>query len=170
MHYFEHKKVNRKVWGRIVRDCKELYRNMPHYCNGERLLIDGCFKFETPQFNGNRIHFNGTNLRFKWQNHKDKKVPELAGETFILRRISIPEYDGEKRNPNTGCYSTFCDTSRKPYDLMVTACLLVYKYHSPETMALSSDGNVHEWNDAENFVRSVLGYEIKFGAIRYKRP
>lgn len=166
-HYFEHKKVNRKVWGRIVADCKKLYQNMPRYHNGQRLILDGCFRFDSAQFNNNRIYFNGTDLRFTWQDHKDGKNPNMAGETFTLMRIPVPLFKGEVKNSNTGCYYMDCKTERLPYDLMVTACLLVYKHHSPETMALRSDGNVHDWRDAENFVKSVLGYEIKFGAVRY---
>jgi len=44
----------------------------------------------------------------------------------------------------------------------------VYKCHSPETMELSSDGNAESWEEAENFIFEVLGYEKVFEEVRRK--
>ena len=59
----------------------------------------------------------------------------------------------------------FCKTACKPYDLPVTACLLVYKYHSPETMDLSSDRCSEDWEPAEQLLKSTLDYSISYKEI-----
>lgn len=90
-----------------------------------------------PIFDDNSIFFNG--------------VGDDGHETFVL------ELQG------SGGF-TFCKTARKPYDLLVCACLIIYKHYSPDTMDLSSDGfnkdrpEDQEWVDARQLVNDVLGY------------
>ena len=146
-HYFEHKKTSKINWALIVEDCKKLSVKLP-----KDVYIDGCFAFPEPQFTGEMIHFNGTDKGFSWKRHKNGEYPENSHETFELLA----------EGSNGFC---FCKTARKPYDLLVCACLLVYKHHSPATMDLGSDGDSEDWADAEKFVKDVLGYEVKYAEV-----
>jgi len=149
-HYFSHSKTSKKKWNAIVEDCKKLRANLP-----QGIYIDGCFAFPKPQFTDKMIHFNGTDPGFTWEDHQNNKFPENSHETFELKQEGSGGF-------------TFCKTARKPYDLLVCACLLVYKHYSPNTMKLSSDGDSEDWADSEKFVKNTLGYEVKFAEVRRK--
>jgi hypothetical protein len=140
-HYFKHKKTGKRKWAKIVEDCKKLADNLP-----EDVLIDGCSAYPTPQFDSKEIYFNGTDEGFKWIDHKNNKYPKNGHETFVLSQAGSGGF-------------AFCKTARKPYDLLVCACLLVYKHHSPKTMDLGSDGDSEDWKEAEAFVKKILGYD-----------
>jgi hypothetical protein len=137
-HYFNHSKVTDKTWNKILKDCKKLYKNMPGYTNSaggyyfeKPLQLAGWDGTGEPEFNRDTIRFNG-------------KGPELDHETFCLKRKGSGD---------------FCKTARKPYDLMVCACLLVYQYHSPNTISLGSDGNQEDWKESKQFISDILGVE-----------
>jgi len=70
---------------------------------------------------------------------------ELSHETFYIeRKVTEDSW-------------LFCKTARKPYDLMVCAVLILYKYYFPE-ITVDSDGEFNdEWIPAFNFVADVLG-------------
>ena len=150
-HYFPHKAVTKAVWKKILADCKKLYEHMP-----EGVYLDGCSRGRAasraydgtgpmidygPIFSDDEIWFNGTDPDFGDQ----EGYPDFAHETFTLFRKGSGGF-------------CFCKTARKPYDVMVTACLLVYKHHSPGTIELGSDGNAGEWAEAIQFVGEVLHY------------
>jgi len=152
-NYHKHTEIPQAVWNKIVGDCKKLYANMPEhsessggYYSDAPLLLDGCVRERRkgscePVFTADEIWFNGTDP--EWGTKEGH--PELANETFTLFR----------RGSDGFCY---CKTNRKPYDLMVQACLLVYRHYSPNTINLGSDGNEDEWQVTIDFVHNVLGY------------
>lgn len=76
--------------------------------------------------------------------YKENKYPELSHETFYLCRDGVNEF-------------SCCKTDRKPYDLLVQACLLVFKHYAPFHIELRSDGKPEDWRIAEQFVRDVTG-------------
>jgi len=86
-------------------------------------------------------------------------VGNMGHETFSIRS------DGETGTHRPGW--AFCKTARKPYDLVVTACLLVLKAKMPLWIELDSDGGwAHEsadfrggWQSAEALCRKVLNYQ-----------
>lgn len=55
---------------------------------------------------------------------------------------------------------SFCKTARKPYDLVVVACLCVLKHRLGELMNVSSDGYKTDWVDGAAFASKCLGIEI----------
>ena len=146
-HYFKHKKTSKINWALIVEDCKKLRVKLP-----KDIYIDGCSAFPDPQFTDKKIYFNGTDKGFTFEQRKTGEYPENSHETFELLA----------EGSNGFC---FCKTARKPYDLLVCACLLVYKHHSPATMDLGSDGDSEDWADAEKFVKDVLGYKVKYSEV-----
>lgn len=57
----------------------------------------------------------------------------------------------------------FCKTAYKPYDEVVTACLLVARDHfPPKVLAISSDGEWADWGKGEKLYRSVFGRSPKY--------
>lgn len=53
-------------------------------------------------------------------------------------------------------------TAYKPYDLAVTACLVIAKHYLNEKIAISSDGEMKDWTDAMNICQHFLGYGEDF--------
>jgi len=68
-----------------------------------------------------------------------------AHEPFILR-----EHYSETRELD------FCKTARKPYDVVVTACLIALKYHLGDNIEISSDGNCCDWVEGLELAKRVL--------------
>lgn len=138
-HYFRHGNATNEAWDKIISDCKRLYENMPKHSTSsgacyslEPLKIDDQDGGE-PIFDNERILFNGAGYE------------DADHETFIINKINNDEFE-------------FCKTARKPYDLMVQACLIVYHHHSPDTIDVGSDGDNDDWKAAKKFVRETLGY------------
>ena len=82
-----------------------------------------------PIFNFDRIELNG--------------IGEDGHEPLILHR-EVPEQPSYRADEPD--YFEFCKTACKPYDLVVTAILLLYKHYFP-TVKVSSDGDVENWKD-----------------------
>jgi hypothetical protein len=52
----------------------------------------------------------------------------------------------------------FCTTAGKPYDAVVTACLIAARDHFPPgVLAISSDGSWEDWQEGAKLYSSVLG-------------
>lgn len=171
-----------ETWKQFIDGCKELYKNMPEhshssgdYASGEPLFLSGCYKYEKPQFTVSHVVFNGSNglKRIKRYSHCDKgckhiewtdakseneSLNDLGHETFFLTRKAWKQ---ENHRAQDNALFAFCKTARKPYDLMVQACLILYKHYFP-CVTISSDGNMDEWLEAFKFVAAVFpdGKEI----------
>lgn len=78
---------------------------------------------------------------------------ELAHEDFVL---------GEKYKDNLGGGTAyvhvhgFCKTARKPYDIVVVACLAVLKHYLGDQIAVSSDGYAKDWAMGVGLARAAL--------------
>jgi hypothetical protein len=51
----------------------------------------------------------------------------------------------------------FCKTARKPYDAVVTACLIHLKDCYGDAVSVSSDGYWSEWSDGAKLYRNATG-------------
>jgi hypothetical protein len=160
-----------ETWDKFIADCKLLYKKMPEhsssagaYYSYKPLILNGCFRYKNPVFNKDRVHFNGASStkrinepdskrRVEW---KDVDIQEgnedLGHETFCLRRTAGKV---EKWQGNSNHLFSCCKTARKPYDLMVTACLILYKYYFPY-VEVHSDGDEEDWQQAWEFVACAL--------------
>lgn len=58
-------------------------------------------------------------------------------------------------------FSGFVNTTRLPYDLVVTACLAVLKHRLGNAIEVSSDGNAEDWIDGVEYARKVTGLKLK---------
>jgi hypothetical protein len=72
-----------------------------------------------------------------------------AHETFAMRE-HFSENDG----------FGFCKTARKPYDVVVTACLAVLAYRLPGLVTVSSDGRPKDWTEGVALARKVLRRKV----------
>ena len=63
-----------------------------------------------------------------------------------------------------GWHFNFCKTAYKPYDLAVTAFLVIAKHYLRENLWIQSDGETQHWADArilcEQFLKFGIGFEL----------
>ncbi len=113
-------------WTEFISNCIDVLHKLPEDIelgNGEGTTHD-------PIFDNTNVCFNG--------------MDEEAHETFQITKVvpKQPDY----RKGETEIFE-FCKTARKPYDLMVCACLLLYKFHF-WYVKVSSDGDIDDWKEA----------------------
>ena len=148
-HYYTHTKVEEDVWNKITKDCQLLIDG----AEKEGVFVDGYGVEDKPIVNDDQVFFNGTDEGFTMEDHKTGE-PDNSYETFVMNK--------------SGSDFAFCKTARKPYDLIVCACLLAYVYHSEDTMDLRSDGfaganypTEDEWYAAEKYFNKITGHDLK---------
>lgn len=98
------------------------------------------------------ISFNGdSEARAEYGDTLDHETFSFPGYTFTNR----PEWDTEPES-----VFNFCKTARKPYDAVVTACLLVARDHFDESvLSINSDGWWHEWANGYKLYYRIFGRE-----------
>lgn len=89
---------------------------------------DGAGMGSRPELSSEAVCFNG--------------VKANSHETFLIERV----FSGPP-TPRHG-YWTFTKTARKPYDLAVTACLILARHHFGVHFLVTSDGEDADWNAA----------------------
>lgn len=151
--------LDRETWKKFIKDCRYLSKHMPEHSHSsgdnypnEPLAINGCFKYEKAQFTMEFIWFNGGNGSkrvFNGEDWEDTIPNGLAHETFQVNRVVKDKGRGGEE------VFSFCKTARKPYDLMVQACLILFKYYF-SVVEISSDGDRDDWKEAIQFVAKVL--------------
>lgn len=90
---------------------------------------------------------------------------DCSYETFDFpRRMGKEEVDRNDRIHalDDGWKFEFCKTAFRPYDLAVTACLIVAKHHLGKDLKVRSDGDADGWFDAAMLCQQHLGYGLDF--------
>lgn len=108
-HYWKTEKLsNKEIFDKFAKECKELHTALPKttdsaggYYKTDPLIIYGGMGEGKPTFNSEMINFN-----------VDANI-DMAHETFRIKRNESKDFCGN-----------FCKTARKPYDLLVVACLI----------------------------------------------
>lgn len=134
-HYFvndSHQKLSPEAFNLFSAECKRLHDAAAK--QGIKVCRERNDESTPAIFNGNEVRFNG--------------VGEDGHETFLITR-------------EWGDSFNFCKTAVKPYDLLVSACLISLKKHFP-FICVSSDGTNEEWIDARNFCQKELEYGVDF--------
>ena len=129
-HYWTPKEAAPEKWNEFVAACKKLNKSLPQtsetaggFHKDDMIVIRGWDGTGRPLFNKNVISFNGDSGR------------DLDHETFHIEA---------KRNN-----WSFCKTARKPYDLLVCACLIAA--HEILDFEVKSDGGLEDWQPAIDF-------------------
>ena len=78
-------------------------------------------------------------------------------ESFVLPRIM--DLEQGPREPNEdGLFGDFVKTAFRPYDIAVTAILLIAKRYLGQQFTIHSNGAGPQWGDAKRICQAVLGY------------
>ncbi|MGB9858480.1 MAG: hypothetical protein ACPLQP_00930 [Moorellaceae bacterium] len=87
---------------------------------------------------------------------------DCSYETFYFPRVREPYYEGERPREN-GLWFDFCKTAFRPYDLAVTAFLIIAKHHLKDKIVVRTDGEDLHWADARLLCAMELGYGLGYG-------
>ena len=82
-------------------------------------------------------------------------------ETFTLARIK--NLSAGDAPDDAGLCGEFVKTAFRPYDIAVTAALLIGKRHLGEDLVVNSNGADPQWRDAKELCQQALGYGDWFG-------
>lgn len=139
-HYWSSKEsaFQAHKWVEAVADCEVVAR---------RLMKDG-LELGGPSGEDRAYEFSGARIAF---NGRDDE----AYESFIVSRFP------ERRHGRAFSFD-FCKTAHRPYDLAVTACLLILKYHLGNAIQVSTDGEGADWAAARELVQDELGYGAEY--------
>lgn len=74
-----------------------------------------------------------------------------AHEDFMLREHFKQNFEPFGRGFH------FCKTARKPYDVVVVACLIILKKYLGSNIVVGSDGQEEDWKDGQGLVHRILG-------------
>jgi hypothetical protein len=86
-----------------------------------------------------------------------------------VQRVIYYDLDGRPAchdEQHIGKYFQSCKTAFRPYDLAVTAFLVIAKHHLGEKILVESDGTIAHWMDAVKLCQNVLGYGCDFELSR----
>ena len=99
---------------------------------------------EKPAVTKDMIRFNG--------------VGDDGHETFLLNREDKPaEWSSDQEN-----VFNFCKTACKPYDIYVTATLILARFHLGEkNIKISSDGIITDWEAGLSLLNTTLGKNLE---------
>ena len=138
-HYWTPKVSTAEDFKKFAATCKELHDALPEktesaggYHGDDELVIKGGLGEDEPIFSDEMVWFNGDAEK------------GLDHETFAL---SHKDADWE-----------FCKTARKPYDLLVCACLLAA--HDILGYEITSDGGLDEWQEGISLYLDTI-YDIQ---------
>ncbi len=85
---------------------------------------------------------------------------DCSHETFLMERI-VKRQDWATPRPDGFVFSC-CKTAFKPYDLAVTAALVIAKQHFGKLIEVHSDGDEENWNDAREICMALFEYGSTF--------
>jgi len=138
-HYWTFKKPKRgdaekteKLYQRAIKDCAKIIKTY-YDANGG---LSG-YTAHTPIGTYGGILVNGAG--------------DDAHEPFELREHFKQNFENKFKEG-----FNFCKTARKPYDVVVTACLIVLKHRLGDYINVSSDGYQHEWEEGLELAKRVL--------------
>ena len=142
-YYYVSEKFDATLFKKVVDDFKKLLKPI----SDKGIVLANGMGEGKPIINDNEIVFNG--------------LGELSHETFCLEKTHEIQ-DWQKDMKKGELIFQFTKTARKPYDIAVTACLVIAKHHFGEKIRISSDGNDSEWNDGKQLCQEILGYGQDF--------
>lgn len=128
----------------------------------------------TIRFNGvQHCHHAPQNLGIAWpaadatgiQPHSDTAGTWFAGRLLATRQCngdcSHETFAFDQDESDDPSDFRFCKTAFKPYDLVVTAALIVIAHYVP-AVRVSSNGGSAQWDNARMLCTMVLGYGEDF--------
>lgn len=142
-HYVYRRNVEicKPVYRLILKDFKKLIEE-----SGLDILLAGPLGEGPIEIGEEELGFNGKDNEF-----------DHSHETFRFDRILDKGYPLEPQEDGT--YFDCCKTARKPYDLFVTAFLVIAKHYMGTDLIVRSDGYMDNWLPA----MAMTEYYLKYG-------
>jgi len=85
---------------------------------------------------------------------------DCSYETFYFPKTYEPKsWEGADKS---GKIFFFCKTAFRPYDVAVTAFLVIAKHYLGADIVVKSDGSEHHWFDGKFLCQQELGYGMEF--------
>jgi hypothetical protein len=183
-HYWHRRgsKLDPERFQQFVADCERIYRK-------SEIPLAGWDGTGNPVFSAKEVAFNGwracghdrRDLGSMWpaaeaqggiNPHAQQYGTWFAGallsqrtcdgdcshETFRIRQYARRQ----PWEPKGEALFAFCKTAYKPYDILVTGCLIIAQHYFPCQVRISSDGESKDWEDARRLCQHVLGYGAEF--------
>jgi hypothetical protein len=187
-HYWRRNRVLPvEKWNPFAADCKKIIDAAPDYgielaggmgegrpkANGTRIWFNGVYDCGHPEDNsfdiawpskdaGGVLNDNSDPVTGEWFAGAELRTRACGGccshETFYIPRI-IKKDKYLSEPDEMGRHFECCKTAFKPYDVIVTACLIAFAKHFPECL-VSSDGETVHWFDGAMLCDKILGYGI----------
>lgn len=142
---------------------------------------------ETIWFNGleNCGHRKNEEVSIPWPDRKangvNSRIEPISGQWFAGSLLSTRTCNGDcsyetfhfpaemdksgylqTDDKRKDLYFNCCKTAFRPYDLAVTAFLIIAKHHLGEDIIVNSDGEDEHWIDAKRLCQAFLGYGEQF--------
>ena len=136
-YWYQDENLDGDLFAKASADCEKV-------CAGASIQFEYDID-KPPVFNADEIRFNG--------------IGENGHETFSINRdfkSSYPQTNSKRQ------FFSFCKTAFKPYDQLVTACLVVLKHHFGDAISISSDGERQDWQKGVDLCQEALGYGADF--------
>ena len=166
-----------ETYAHIVRDVQKLVEA----CQEVGIALAGWDGTGDPEIGPRTIAFNGVeqchhanqDLGIAWpaddatgvQSDRDTVGTWFAGALLATRQCggdcSHETFAFNQNESDDPSDFRFCKTAYKPYDLAVTAALIVIKHYVP-AVSVRSDGGSSQWDDARMLCTMVLGYGRDF--------
>jgi hypothetical protein len=177
--YYYRKEIEhpQEVWDKFLADVKTVASkfklrtsNSLQLIKGEKLsgsgevdvtICDGHGEGLMPEFSKEKIWFNG----FGDDSHETLVIlqdysPLLKGvDAFYTYKQEMWEKEGE--------IFECCKTAAKPYDILVTATLALYKFHFQDKVKVSGDGDVGGFASGIGLVNRYLDYNLVANELHY---
>jgi hypothetical protein len=172
-HYFRKKELvhDQKTWDKFLNDTLKVASrfgiqipNSVDYIldkNSRKPDIDipigdGMGDGGSPTFNHDEICFNGVGD----DSHETFRIKK--DHSFLLEDTTDNWTKHKQENwKNDKEIFDFTKTNQKPYDLLVTAVMALYKFHFKDKVAISGDGGREGFEEGITLVNETLGYKIK---------
>jgi hypothetical protein len=110
-------------------------------------LIRGLVGFGEPEITPLQVLFNGDRNGHSWRDAirpSDSSLTD-AGVAFDLPQTVKDSYFRWSHADGRGWGQHACKTNGRPYDVAVTAALILLVHHFPRSCRVGSDGNLAAW-------------------------
>ena len=105
--------------------------------------------------------FAGTQLKSRACNG------DCSYETFFFPRVLPEKMYRQPYSSDPTLMFSCCKTAFRPYDIAVTALLIIAKHHLLGDILVRSDGEDAHWMEAKALCQQVLGYGMNFEMTKY---
>ena len=123
------------------------------------LIGDGMGEGQQPEFDEDHIWYNGVDKDSHETLHIERDHTTKFEDTGSTEDQSMRDYFKDIWERDKYIFG-FTKTNRKPYDLLVTATLVLYKHHFKHKVAVKFDDGYEGFREGLELVNSTLGYTI----------